>query len=177
MPKTRCHSNHRLRVVMNNSFASRSSSRPRAPWTLRAWPPLLWQLGKKIPLHPHHIGTHVTHLGTSMFRPAGQTFWAWTSEDGEAGVAWDWVVLARGIVAMADPMAVTSNLQLIGEDGDMLTNSETARHLNFIVHGLPWQQEVVRALNNDGTAPSLLSAPPSSGRAIVQSSVEQQLTH
>ncbi len=164
---------------MNNSSASLASACPRAPWTLRAWPPLLWQLGKKMPLRPHHIGTHVTHPGAATFRPAGQTLWAWTSEDGEAGVAWDWVVLGRGIVAMADPMAVMSNLRLIGEDGDVLTNSETARHLNIIVRGLPWQEEVVRALSNDGNAPALSAppAPPSAVRAIVRSSGGRQLTH
>ncbi len=115
-------------------------------WTLRAWPPLSWQVGSKAPLHLQHLGTHVTNPGDSVSRTAGQTIWACVSEDGEAGMAWDWIHLSRGIVAMADPMAVITNLRLLGPEGEVLTAFEAARHLNEMVHALPWQCEVERAL-------------------------------
>ena len=47
---------------------------------------------------------------------------------------------------MADPMAVVTNVRLIDEEGEVLTAVETARHINVIVHGLPWQDEVWRLL-------------------------------
>jgi len=119
-----------------------------APWTLRAWPPLLWQLGSKVPFHLQHLGTHVTNPGDRMLRTVGQTMWACQSEEGEAGMAWDWVQLTRGVVAMADPMAVVTNLRLLGPEGEVLTALESARHLNEIVHALPWQHEVERALDD-----------------------------
>ena len=117
------------------------------PWTLRAWPPLLWQLGRVAPLRLHHIGTQVTNPGEAMFRTTGQTLWAWSSDDGEAGMAWDWVQIARGVVAIADPMSVVTNVRLIGEEGEVLTAHEAARFLNELVRSLPWQQEVQRALH------------------------------
>lgn len=116
------------------------------PWTIHAWPLLLWQVDRGMALQLRHVGTHVTQAGDGLQRTAGQTIWAGVSDDGEAGMAWDWVQLSRGIVAMADPMAVVTNLRLLGPEGDALSAIETARRLNEIVHGLPWQFEVERAL-------------------------------
>ena len=116
------------------------------PWALCAWPPVLWQLGDNPRLQLHHVGTHVTHSGDTINRLAGQTVWAAESDDGQAGLAWDWIQLSRGIVAMADPLAVVTNLRLLSPEGEVLTSSESARHLNELVHGLPWQSEVERAV-------------------------------
>ncbi|MCU0968993.1 MAG: hypothetical protein MUF03_09275 [Rubrivivax sp.] len=99
-----------------------------------------------MPLRLAHLGTRVTFAGDSSHGPAGQTLWAASGDDGEAGVAWDWVRIEHGIVAMADPMAVVTNLRLVADDGTVLTALQAARVLTGLVHGLPWQDEVVRAL-------------------------------
>ena len=129
------------------------------PWTLRAWPPLLWQVGKQIPLRLQHLGTQITNPGDAMFRTVGQTLWAWHGDEGNVGMAWDWIQLTRGVVAMADPMAVVTNLRLVGDEGEVLSALESARHFNWIVHGLPWQHEVERALGALGVA-LLTTSPP-----------------
>jgi hypothetical protein len=113
-----------------------------SPWTLRAWPPVLLPAREPNSLHFEHLGTLVTSPGEG----AGQTMWGSRGDDGEAGVAWDWVALPRGAVAMADPMSVVTNLRLLGDEGEVLTAQQSARYLNEIVHALPWQQEVQRAL-------------------------------
>lgn len=118
-------------------------------WALRGWPPVLWQPCTKASLHLRHVGTHVSHPGDQINRCSGQTIWAAESEDGEAGVAWDWIQLSRGIVAMADPMTVVTNLRLVSPEGDVLTAFEAARHLNSLLHQLPWQDEVERVLAAD----------------------------
>ena len=94
-----------------------------------------------------------------MFRSVGQTLWAWHGDDGDVGMAWDWIQLTRGVVAMADPMAVVTNLRLVGDEGEVLSALESARHFNWIVHGLPWQHEVERVLGAPGQAPLALSVP------------------
>ena len=114
-------------------------------WTVRAWPPLLWQAGESAPPF-NHLDTQVFNTGGDGAPSSGQTIWVGPLADGEAGVAWDWVQLAQGVVAMADPMCVVTNLRLIGAQGEVLTSWEAARHLSQIVYGLPWQGEVQRAL-------------------------------
>jgi hypothetical protein len=117
------------------------------PWSLRAWPPLLWQAGQAGGLQFHHLGTRVTSDADARGGRAGQTLWAGSATDGEVGVAWDWVQLAPGVVAMADPMSVVTNLCLLSDDGKVLTAWQASRFLNEIVHALPWQYEVTRALS------------------------------
>ena len=114
-------------------------------WTVRAWPPLLWQAGESAPQF-NHLDTQVFNTGGDGAPSSGQTIWVGPLADGEVGVAWDWVQLAQGVVAMADPMCVVTNLRLIGAQGEVLTSWEAARHLSQIVYGLPWQGEVQRAL-------------------------------
>ena len=117
----------------------------KSSWSVRAWPPLLWQAGEASPPF-NHLDTQVFNTGGDGAPSSGQTIWVGPLADGEAGVAWDWVQLAQGVVAMADPMCVVTNLRLIGAQGEVLTSWEAARHLSQIVYGLPWQGEVQRAL-------------------------------
>jgi hypothetical protein len=123
-----------------------STSRACPPWTLHAWPPLLWQVDSLRPLHLRHLGTRVTHAGDQVRRTAGQTLWAAQADDRQAGMAWDWIQLSRGVVAMADPLCVITNMRLLSPDGDLLPPLESMRHLNELVRALPWQDEVERAL-------------------------------
>ena len=116
------------------------------PWTLRAWPPLLWQVGDVEPVGFHHISTHVMSPGGARCLSNGQTIWAGSIDGNEAGMAWDWVEIADGIVAMSDPMSVVTNLCIVGEEGAVLTSQAAAYVLNAIVHALPWQTAVGRAL-------------------------------
>ncbi len=138
---------------------------PHCPaWTLRAWPPLLWQARRPVPTRLQHLGTQVTHPGDTPFRHSGQTFWAWRGEEGDLGVAWDWVELRAGVVAMADPMSVVSNLRLVGEAGEELDVVTTARHFSAIVHALPWQDAVEEAL----AVPAVRSPWPLPGDVMVR---------
>jgi hypothetical protein len=117
------------------------------PWALRAWPPLLWQVRSGTPMRLFHLDTRVIFAGGDLEPPSGQTVWASQCDDGEVGMAWDWVQVTRGVVAMADPMSVVTNLRLVGAEGEVLTASEAALFLNQYVRSLPWQSEVRRALS------------------------------
>jgi hypothetical protein len=106
----------------------------------------LWQAESAPELHFVHLGTRVFHAGDSN-HPCGQTVWGNPSADPAAGVAWDWVEVQEGVVAMADPMALVTNLQLTDSNGAVLPTLQAALHLNGLVHMLPWQCEVQRALH------------------------------
>ena len=116
-------------------------------WSVRAWPPLLWQADGAAQLHFDHLDTHVFTPSDLDTPCSGQTVWRGQLDDGStAGVAWDWVLLPNDVVAMTDPMCVVTNLRLVGDRGEVLTAWESARHLSRIVYGLPWQHTVQREL-------------------------------
>ncbi len=117
------------------------------PWSLRAWPLLLWQAAGRVPTEFHHLSTHVdSSVAGTHRRASGQTIWAGVVAGSEAGMAWDWIEVAQGVVAMVDPMSVITNLRILGDAGEVLTSAEAALVLSGIVHALPWQAEVSRAL-------------------------------
>jgi hypothetical protein len=116
-------------------------------WIVCAWPPLLWQAECAPELHFVHLGTRVFHAGDTEHPCSGQTVWGSPSKACAAGVAWDWIELQQGVVAMADPLALVTNLQFTDARGAILPSMQAALHLNGIVHALPWQSEVQRALH------------------------------
>jgi hypothetical protein len=126
-------------------------------WTVRGWPAQLCQAHGAHDVKFAHAGTQI-YAGSDPDTPAqGQTVWAGLlppSDDSPAravGVAWDWVQLTDDAVAMSDPMSVITNLRLLGEQGEVLTAWQAARHLSELVYGLPWQDEVRRALSKLAT--------------------------
>lgn len=93
-----------------------------------------------------HMHTRVVHSGLHDTPCCGQTLWARTGAEATAGVAWDWIQLHQGVVAMADPMGLVTNLMLLDAQGEPIPTLQATLHLNGIVHALPWQTEVERAL-------------------------------
>ena len=115
-------------------------------WIVRAWPPVFWQAGREQPAHFVHLGTQVLSPGDEEHPLMGQTLWGTHNPRGDAGLAWDWVELTDGVVAMADPLAVITNLRIVGPAGEELNSFEALLRINQLVHTLPWQDEVQRAL-------------------------------
>jgi hypothetical protein len=116
-------------------------------WMVCAWPPLLWQASRAPQLHLTHLGTHVSSFGDDACPCSGQTLWGDARDAQSAGVAWDWVQLQQGVVAMSDPFGLVTNLKLLDDDGEALSQVQAAVRLHQLVHGLPWQNEVQRALH------------------------------
>lgn len=117
-------------------------------WIVCAWPPLLWQASLAPQLHLTHLGTHVLNFGDEACLCSGQTLWGDESDERTAGVAWDWVELQQGVVAMCDPLGLVTNLTLLDEEGEALNRVAAAVRLHQMVHALPWQTEVQRALHH-----------------------------
>ena len=112
-----------------------------------AWPTVLWQASHAPQLHLTHLGTRVLSFGDDPCLCTGQTLWGDENEARAAGVAWDWVRLQPGVVAMCDPLGLVTNLKLLDDDGEALSHLQAALRLHQLVHALPWQNEVQRALH------------------------------
>ena len=116
---------------------------PLAPYS---WPPIFWQANLRRQPKFVHLSTRVTQRGNAHRPCCGSTLWGRVSDDGHAGLAWDWVEICAGVVAMRDPMAVATNLQLVSESGELLQPTAAVLHFNQFVRRLPWQDEVRRML-------------------------------
>ena len=127
--------------------ASTLTTRMTPAWIVYAWPPVLCQASSAPQLHLVHLGTRVLTFGDEAGPCSGQTLWGDASEDRSAGVAWDWVELQEGVVAMSDPLGMVTNLRLLDARGEALSQIQVAAHLHQLVHALPWQTEVQRALS------------------------------
>ncbi len=117
---------------------------PLAPYS---WPPVFWQANLRRTPKFVHLSTHVTRAGGQKQPCCGSTLWGGFSADGDAGLAWDWVEIEQGVVAMRDPMSLMTNLQLVAENGEVLKPIAAALHFNQFVRRLPWQDEVRRLLH------------------------------
>ena len=107
----------------------------------------MWQASRAPQLHLQHLGTRVLSYGDEESPCTGQTLWGDSTAQQSAGVAWDWVEVQEGVVAMADPLGLVTNLKLLDERGEALTQIQVAVQLHQLVHALPWQSEVRRALH------------------------------
>ena len=119
-------------------------------WSLHGWPISLWQLASITELRLLHLSTRVVHSGSPTQACRGQTLWAAAASPAHlhaaAGIAWDWVRLECGVVCLADPMGLVSNIELVDENGATLEPLATVVELNAVLHPLDWQSEVERAL-------------------------------
>jgi hypothetical protein len=68
-------------------------------------------------------------------------------------------------------MMMTSNLRLIGSEGEVLTAHEAAPHLNRFVRSLPWQAEIWRMLELERQSGALVAAERNSRTGATPSSI------
>lgn len=113
-------------------------------WSLSGWPELLWQADRlmEMPIRLRHLYTRVAANATPWNESTGHTLWAGRTGPGDVGMVWDWIALPRGVVALADPMSVVSNLRWVDAQGQPLPAGQAAVFTNRLVHSLPWQEQV-----------------------------------
>jgi hypothetical protein len=78
-------------------------------------------------------------------RRVGATVWVSTYPRLRVAVAWEWVEVSEGVIALADPNNVISNMRLARPMMGMESMSPITQLvvlLNAIVRALPWQSEI-----------------------------------
>lgn len=78
-------------------------------------------------------------------RKVGATVWVSTIPRLRVAVAWEWVEVSEGVLVLADPNNVISNLRLVRPMMGMESMSRSTQRvvlLNAIVRALPWQSEI-----------------------------------
>ena len=127
-------------------------------WIVYAWAPVLWQASSADELNLVHLGTRVLTFGDETNPRTGQTLWGDASENRATGIAWDWVEIRDGVVAMSDPLGMVTNLRLLDIHGELCNQMQIAVHLHQLVHKLPWQIEIQRVLHKPRVSPKYVRA-------------------
>lgn len=96
-----------------------------------------------------HIGTVQAHPSASDDYDCkhGQVVWGVPGGDLPVAVCWDWAEVRAGVVALANPMTVFSNVRLLAEDGAPLSHGQTLLELNGVIHELDWQRQLCEELS------------------------------
>lgn len=106
-------------------------------------PPLFIAADQALAMHFRHrvstVGT--SHTSSSVWRQ-GQTLWQAESRHEEPiHLAWDWALISPGVLVLADPMSVASNVYPVDSNG--LVNVQTRLDvLVQLVTGLDWTETV-----------------------------------
>ena len=106
-----------------------------------------------------HGATQVSWRDDDPRLHRGSTIWLSSDEQTRPiALAWDWVEIRNGVVAMVDPMTIISNLEC-SDDTDMFSAEDyKLLSLNQIVYQLDWQSRVCRSINSPQFG--LISAHP-----------------
>jgi hypothetical protein len=94
----------------------------------------------------HHYRTDCNDGRAAIGGSEGLTAWIWSRGHKRAVIAWEWIELSTGVLVLADPNALASNLRFVGELQGMERVEVRNRNvlmLNTIVHGLRWQERVL----------------------------------
>lgn len=113
-------------------------------WSLHTLQPIFWQVDRIPLLHLRHLGTHVAQAAKDCTR--GRSLWADQSQSGDVAVSWDWTFNASHGASMDDPFRLVTNLRFVDSNDEVLTAVHAAPHLTFLIHALPWEDEVWRAV-------------------------------
>jgi hypothetical protein len=71
----------------------------------------------------------------------GQVTWV-SAKQPDIGLAWDWVEVVPGVVALEDPLQIVCNVEVTDAASRKLDADGRRLMLNRVVHRLPWQRAV-----------------------------------
>lgn len=101
----------------------------------------------------HHMTRSVSTSSTMPAKAYGNTLWVACTADSQCvALTFDWALLDGGIIVLADPCRVASNLWPVDESGAPLPESGRFITLNTIVWALRWQHVVLEVIAADGLA-------------------------
>ena len=119
-------------------------------WMIKSWVTLEWYLPlqtEQLPLFKL-AGLQIRDDGSTTGSRGGDTVWVAQDEHGHAGLAWEWVEVQPGIVMLADPNSIITNLQIVDSNNGLVSGLAKTIAVNRMVHALPWQSSICAQLQD-----------------------------
>jgi hypothetical protein len=86
---------------------------------------------------------------TGLPRRHGAALWGARLYGTLVGLSWAWREVRPAVIALHDPMAITSNVVLFDESGELLCGYRRVVYLNRTVYALNWQRCVLHHAARD----------------------------
>lgn len=138
-----------------------------SPWAVVSWPVVEWYIPKqRSKWPPFSHGVTGAHRDDAACLHRGTSLWIGMLDNQSIGLAWDWVEVRGGVVALIDPNGICSNLRLLHDQDHGQSELATCLSLYRLVHGLDWQPAAVAAIRK-AQASSQLAQRPTAGVAAL----------
>lgn len=120
-------------------------------WMIKSWTSVEWYLPAEADALPtfQHISTHIRESDSVTGLRGGDTVWMLDGDESPTGMAWEWHEVRPGVVMLADPNAIVTNLQIIDREQQRVQGLDKIIVVNRIVHQLPWQRAVADCLQEE----------------------------
>lgn len=130
------------------------------------WPIIEWSAHRIQQIALLHLASRRSEAacGPDGAAQRGSTLWCGLVASGLVGVTWTWQQIAPGVLVIADPLAIRSNLRWLGDDGHLLGEIAVAALHTRLVVPLRWAQPVRDALRSDVPEPVVSWLPQSVAR-------------
>ncbi len=121
---------------------------------IKSWTTVEWYLppdSEELPLFLH-AGTQRRDNADAAGTRMGDTIWLLKDSPEPAGLAWEWIEIRPGVIMLADPNAMVTNLRLVDSHHRAVLGMNLVRICNRIVHALRWQERVRAQLGREPSA-------------------------
>lgn len=116
-------------------------------WMIKSWPIIDWFPPPDDDWPSFlHMSTQVRQERRGSEPCVGSTVWVGAINGVYAGLAWEWVELRAGVLLLADPNSIITNIQVVGADRRGVDPLLVTVSLNLLLHRLPWQDIVGEVL-------------------------------
>lgn len=114
-----------------------------APWAVASWPEVEYYLPKHRSCWPQFRQGGVSFECQPEGSPqTGSSVWVAELAGKHVGLAWDWMEIRPGVVALVDPNGIISNLRFLRDEDHFESPATTCVAVTRMVCALPWQAGV-----------------------------------
>lgn len=119
--------------------------------SIHGWQVIMWSRVALKPRDLVKLTRRFTHHGTSLQlgrsggHRSGTTTWCCEYMEQRLGLVWEWVAVSPALIALANPMVVVSNVDLLNDHDQEVDSSLRLTSLHRVIYNLAWQQHIVSA--------------------------------
>jgi hypothetical protein len=136
-------------------------------WAVASWPTVEWYIPKHKAKWPKfNQGAVSAHREEPSSLHRGTALWVGVIGNQAVGLAWDWVEVKDGVLAIADPNGICSNLRLLKDEDHFESEAATCLSLYRLVHRLQWQAPAVATVRANQAENDQSFCSPGGGAGI-----------